>query len=66
MRNLKVGEPGLITKQKEKDTLERYQEATRYAIKVSGNARTIKMPEFIQKIILLLQGIPSQQVFELE
>jgi hypothetical protein len=60
LRNLKVGEPGLITRQKEQFTLERYQEATRLAIKVSGNTRTIKQIEFIQKIILLLQGIPSQ------
>ena len=66
MRNLKVGEPGLLTMQKEQATLERYQEANRHAIKVAGNARTIKQTELIQKIILLLQGIPSQQIFELE
>lgn len=36
MRNLKVGEPGLLTKQKEIHTLSSYQEAVRFAIKVPG------------------------------
>ena len=54
MRNLKVGEPGLITNQKELHTLERYQEATRFAIKVPGWTKTIKQTEFVEKIILLL------------
>ena len=31
-----------------------------------GSTKTIKQEEFISKILLLLQGIPSQQVFELE
>lgn len=66
MRNLRVAEPGLLTKQKEHHTLQSYQEATRFAIKVPGSAKTIKQTEFVDKMVLLLQGIPSQHVFELE
>ena len=31
-----------------------------------GSTKTIKQEEFISKILLLLQGIPSEKVFELE
>lgn len=36
------------------------------AIKVPGSSKTIKEKDFVKQIILLLQGIPSQQVFDLE
>jgi hypothetical protein len=66
LRNLRVGEPGILTKQKEHHTLIRYQEATRFAIKVPGQTKTIVQSDLVHKILLLLQGIPSQNVFELE
>ena len=66
MQNLSVCEPGVITKQKEASFLACFKDSVKSAMKVPGSTKNIREQDFVKQIILLLQGIPSQNVFDLE
>ena len=57
----------MITKEKEASFRECYKsQVADGVIRVPGSSKTIKERDLVRSIILVLQGIPSKQVFELE
>ena len=66
MQNLSLCEPGVITAQKEASFRACFKAEAASVIRVPGSSKTIKERELVRSLILVLQGIPSQQVFELE
>ena len=66
MRNLSVCEPGIITAQKEASFRACFKASVGSVIRVPGSSKTIKERDLVRSLILVLQGIPSTQVFELE
>ena len=66
MRNLSICEPGVITTQKEASFRACFQASVGSVIRVPGSSKAIKEKDLVRSLILVLQGIPSKQVFELE
>lgn len=65
-RDLSITEPGVITPQKEDSFRACFKESFGSVIRVPGSSKSIKEKELVRALILVLQGIPSKQVFELE
>ena len=66
MRNLSVCEPGVITTQKEASFRACFKASVGSVFRVPGSSKIIKERDLVRSLILVLQGIPSLQVFELE
>lgn len=65
-RDLSLCEPGVITVQKEASFRKCFHEHVGSVIKVPGSSKVIKEKELVRQLALVLQGIPSHGVFELE
>lgn len=66
LRNLSVSEPGVITLQKEESFKACFKASVAGVIRVPDSSKTIKEKDLVRSLILVLQGIPSKQVFELD
>ena len=66
MRNLALCEPGVITADKEASFRACFKASVGSVIRVPGSSKTIMEKDLVRSLILVLQGIPSQQCFELE
>ena len=66
LRDLSLTEPGVITAQKEASFRQCFKESQGSVIRVPGSSKSITERELVRSLILVLQGIPSKQVFELE
>lgn len=66
LRNLSVCEPGVITTGKEASFRACFKASTGSVYRVPGSSKTIKERDLVRSLILVLQGIPSKQCFELE
>ena len=66
LRNLSLCEPGVITAEKEASFRACYKASLGGVIRVPGSSKTIMEKDLVRSLILVLQGIPSKQVFELE
>ena len=66
LRNLSVCEPGVITMEKEASFRACFKASVGGVIRVPESSKTIMEKDLVRSLILVLQGIPSKQVFELE
>ena len=66
MRNLSLCEPGVITAQKESSFRSCFKAGVGSVIRVPGSSKTIRERDLVRSLVLVLQGIPSKQVFELD
>ena len=56
----------MVTTQKEASFRTCFKASTGSVIRVPGSSKTISERELVRSLILVLQGIPSKHVFELE